>query len=148
MARAASVVPASSAGSGLPRVFLLARSGEGGRDIPLWVCWCVWAESGKRALLLLPSEPPEDASQSSWRYRYVWKQKTKSDPLLVQFLQRCQARMHSFGDFSVCYFSQPCNNRSWFLASELLLSTSFCKRVITVILVNSALCDLFHHTQY
>lgn len=133
MATAASVAPASSRGSQLPRMFLLPWSGEGDRSVPVWAYQCVWAERSKRVLVLLPSKPSEDSSQSiigmcESRYpetQVQLKQKTKSDPLLFRILwllQQCQERVHSFGNFTAFYFSQPCNNRSWFLAFELLLS--------------------------
>lgn len=71
MATAASVAPVSSHGSQLPRMFLLPWSGESDRGVPVWAYQYVWAERSKRALVLLPSKPSENASQSIWYYRYV-----------------------------------------------------------------------------
>lgn len=71
MATATSAAPASSRGSQLLRMFLLPWSREGDRGVPVWAYQYVWAERSKWVLMLLPSKPSEDASQSIWYYKYV-----------------------------------------------------------------------------
>lgn len=125
MATAAGVVPASSRGSLLPRMLLLPWSRGGSRGVP------VRAERSKWVLVLLPSKPSEAASQSICCYRYVWKQLSRnlgigqaenqvrsSSCAAPAAVPRKRALICQF--YCVFLFS-TCNNRSWFIAVELLL---------------------------